>query len=138
MAAFAAWLQGLTLTTLTALFLGSQPEPKIGDLIEIFHPFYRHWAIYIGDGYVVHLAPPGKGIEGLPCAGAGRREMGELWVTGDPNYYPHRYRGTYYPCSLAGCCFLSAVKWQFDVGQWFSNSVPWNPRGSNTGAEVGF
>nr|4Q95_A Chain A, HRAS-like suppressor 3, Lecithin retinol acyltransferase [synthetic construct]4Q95_B Chain B, HRAS-like suppressor 3, Lecithin retinol acyltransferase [synthetic construct] len=33
------------------------PEPKPGDLIEIFRPFYRHWAIYVGDGYVVHLAP---------------------------------------------------------------------------------
>ena len=58
---------------LTALFLILQPEPKVGDLIEIFRPFYRHWAIYVGDGYVVHLAPPSKGAEGLRCAGAGRR-----------------------------------------------------------------
>ncbi|XP_054518352.1 phospholipase A and acyltransferase 3 isoform X1 [Pan paniscus] len=41
------------------------PEPKPGDLIEIFRPFYRHWAIYVGDGYVVHLAPPSE------VAGAG-------------------------------------------------------------------
>ncbi|XP_012521121.1 PREDICTED: HRAS-like suppressor 3 [Propithecus coquereli] len=41
------------------------PEPEIGDLIEIFRPFYRHWAIYVGDGYVVHLAPPSE------VAGAG-------------------------------------------------------------------
>ncbi|XP_027973834.1 phospholipase A and acyltransferase 3 isoform X1 [Zalophus californianus] len=41
------------------------PEPKVGDLIEIFRPFYRHWAIYVGDGYVVHLAPPSE------VAGAG-------------------------------------------------------------------
>ncbi|XP_006911244.1 HRAS-like suppressor 3 [Pteropus alecto] len=41
------------------------PEPKPGDLIEIFRPFYRHWAIYVGDGYVVHLAPPSE------IAGAG-------------------------------------------------------------------
>uniref|UniRef100_A0A2K5REA7 Phospholipase A and acyltransferase 3 n=1 Tax=Cebus imitator TaxID=2715852 RepID=A0A2K5REA7_CEBIM len=40
-------------------------EPKPGDLIEIFRPFYRHWAIYVGDGYVVHLAPPSE------VAGAG-------------------------------------------------------------------
>uniref|UniRef100_A0A2K5HN91 LRAT domain-containing protein n=1 Tax=Colobus angolensis palliatus TaxID=336983 RepID=A0A2K5HN91_COLAP len=50
---------------LTALFLVLQPEPKPGDLIEIFRPFYRHWAIYVGDGYVVHLAPPSE------VAGAG-------------------------------------------------------------------
>ncbi|XP_073739657.1 phospholipase A and acyltransferase 3-like isoform X2 [Callorhinus ursinus] len=43
----------------------SIPEPKVGDLIEIFRPFYRHWAIYVGDGYVVHLAPPSE------VAGAG-------------------------------------------------------------------
>lgn len=41
------------------------PEPKPGDLIEIFRPFYSHWAIYVGDGYVVHLAPPSE------IAGAG-------------------------------------------------------------------
>ncbi|XP_074083743.1 phospholipase A and acyltransferase 3-like [Macrotis lagotis] len=37
-----------------------QPEPKPGDLIEIFRPLYCHWAVYVGDGYVVHLAPPGE------------------------------------------------------------------------------
>uniref|UniRef100_A0A8C8YI23 Phospholipase A and acyltransferase 3 n=1 Tax=Prolemur simus TaxID=1328070 RepID=A0A8C8YI23_PROSS len=39
--------------------------PTGRDLIEIFRPFYRHWAIYVGDGYVVHLAPPSE------VAGAG-------------------------------------------------------------------
>lgn len=33
-----------------------KPEP--GDLIEIFRGSYQHWAVYIGDGFVVHLAPP--------------------------------------------------------------------------------
>ncbi|XP_031443046.1 phospholipase A and acyltransferase 3-like [Clupea harengus] len=33
-------------------------KPEIGDLIEIFRPCYQHWAVYIGDGYVIHLAPP--------------------------------------------------------------------------------
>lgn len=41
------------------------PEPKPGDLIEIFRPIYRHWAVYVGDGYVIHLAPPSE------IAGAG-------------------------------------------------------------------
>ncbi|XP_066107915.1 phospholipase A and acyltransferase 4-like isoform X2 [Saccopteryx bilineata] len=35
-------------------------EPERGDLIEIFRKGYSHWAIYMGDGYVVHLAPPGQ------------------------------------------------------------------------------
>uniref|UniRef100_A0A8C3XLB3 LRAT domain-containing protein n=1 Tax=Chelydra serpentina TaxID=8475 RepID=A0A8C3XLB3_CHESE len=33
-------------------------ELKPGDLIEIFRSCYQHWAIYVGDGKVVHLAPP--------------------------------------------------------------------------------
>uniref|UniRef100_A0A8D1IVL1 LRAT domain-containing protein n=1 Tax=Sus scrofa TaxID=9823 RepID=A0A8D1IVL1_PIG len=44
-------------------------EPKPGDLIEIFHTGYEHWAIYVGDGYVIHLAPldeyPGAGASSL-------------------------------------------------------------------------
>lgn len=35
-----------------------KPEP--GDLIEIFRGTYQHWAIYVGDGYVIHLAPPSE------------------------------------------------------------------------------
>ncbi|XP_012520799.1 PREDICTED: retinoic acid receptor responder protein 3 isoform X1 [Propithecus coquereli] len=38
----------------------SRQEPKPGDLIEIFRIGYQHWAIYVGDGYVVHLAPPSE------------------------------------------------------------------------------
>ncbi|XP_057584450.1 phospholipase A and acyltransferase 3-like [Hippopotamus amphibius kiboko] len=36
------------------------PEPQPGDLIEIFRPLYCHWAIYVGNGYVIHLAPPSE------------------------------------------------------------------------------
>ncbi|XP_015276039.1 PREDICTED: HRAS-like suppressor 3, partial [Gekko japonicus] len=32
-------------------------RPQPGDLIEIFRSCYQHWAIYVGDGKVVHLAP---------------------------------------------------------------------------------
>ncbi|XP_060110863.1 phospholipase A and acyltransferase 3-like [Heteronotia binoei] len=32
-------------------------EPKPGDLIEISRPGYKHWAIYVGAGYVIHLVP---------------------------------------------------------------------------------
>ncbi|NWV66588.1 HRSL1 enzyme, partial [Malurus elegans] len=31
----------------------SNPNP--GDLIEIKRPGYQHWALYVGDGYVIHV-----------------------------------------------------------------------------------
>ncbi|XP_030620618.1 phospholipase A and acyltransferase 3 [Chanos chanos] len=39
-----------------------KPEP--GDLIEIFRGSYQHWAIHVGDGYVVHLATPSEMASG--------------------------------------------------------------------------
>nr|XP_020014626.1 HRAS-like suppressor 2 isoform X3 [Castor canadensis] len=33
----------------------TQSRPKPGDLIEISRIGYAHWAIYVGNGYVVHL-----------------------------------------------------------------------------------
>lgn len=35
-------------------------NPQPGDLIEVFRPGYQHWALYLGDGYVVNVAPLGK------------------------------------------------------------------------------
>uniref|UniRef100_A0A8C8R7W9 LRAT domain-containing protein n=1 Tax=Pelusios castaneus TaxID=367368 RepID=A0A8C8R7W9_9SAUR len=40
-------------------------ELELGDLIEIFRFGYQHWAIYVGDGYIIHLAPPSE----MPEAG---------------------------------------------------------------------
>ncbi|XP_074862039.1 phospholipase A and acyltransferase 3-like [Carettochelys insculpta] len=39
-------------------YLLPQVELKPGDLIEIFRSCYQHWALYVGDGKVIHLAPP--------------------------------------------------------------------------------
>ncbi|XP_043853044.1 phospholipase A and acyltransferase 1 isoform X2 [Dromiciops gliroides] len=33
----------------------SNPQP--GDLIEVFRPGYQHWTLYLGDGYVINMAP---------------------------------------------------------------------------------
>uniref|UniRef100_U3JXT7 LRAT domain-containing protein n=1 Tax=Ficedula albicollis TaxID=59894 RepID=U3JXT7_FICAL len=40
--------------------------PIPGDLIEIKRPFYQHWAIYVGGGYVIHVTPIGAAPCG-PC-----------------------------------------------------------------------
>ncbi|XP_008832421.1 phospholipase A and acyltransferase 5 [Nannospalax galili] len=38
----------------------SKAKPRPGDLIEIFRIGYEHWAIYVEDDCVVHLAPPSE------------------------------------------------------------------------------
>ncbi|XP_055439684.1 phospholipase A and acyltransferase 3-like [Bubalus kerabau] len=57
-------------------FLVLQPEPQPGDLIEIFRGFYSHWAVYVGGGYVVHLAPlrkiSGTGWSSIMSSAAGK------------------------------------------------------------------
>lgn len=35
-------------------------DPQPGDLIEIFRPAYQHWALYLGDGYIINLTPVGE------------------------------------------------------------------------------
>ncbi|XP_023603411.1 retinoic acid receptor responder protein 3-like [Myotis lucifugus] len=46
-------------------------EPKPGDLIEIPRIGSSHWALYLGDGYVIHLAPPGENSEAGTPTGSG-------------------------------------------------------------------
>ncbi|XP_063046015.1 phospholipase A and acyltransferase 4-like [Engraulis encrasicolus] len=38
--------------------MADEENPKAGDLIEVFRLTYQHWAVYIGEGYVIHLASP--------------------------------------------------------------------------------
>ncbi|KAJ4921213.1 hypothetical protein JOQ06_019471 [Pogonophryne albipinna] len=37
--------------------LAACEQYNVGDLIEIFKGFYKHWAVYVGDGFIVHMAP---------------------------------------------------------------------------------
>uniref|UniRef100_A0A8C9D3W0 LRAT domain-containing protein n=1 Tax=Panthera leo TaxID=9689 RepID=A0A8C9D3W0_PANLE len=43
--------------------VGPLVPPRPGDLIEIFRIGYEHWAIYVEDDCVVHLAPPSEEFE---------------------------------------------------------------------------
>ncbi|KAL7834681.1 hypothetical protein SRHO_G00289280 [Serrasalmus rhombeus] len=40
----------------SSLWIYGKPQP--GDLIEIFRGTYQHWGLYIGEGDIIHLAPP--------------------------------------------------------------------------------
>ncbi|NWR88053.1 HRSL1 enzyme, partial [Furnarius figulus] len=39
--------------------------PRPGDLIEVDRKFYRHWALYLGDGYVINVTPVDEGAPSL-------------------------------------------------------------------------
>uniref|UniRef100_A0A8C2BUU9 LRAT domain-containing protein n=1 Tax=Cyprinus carpio TaxID=7962 RepID=A0A8C2BUU9_CYPCA len=43
-------------------------EPKPGDLIEIFRGGYQHWAIYVGDGNVIHLGTASENTDAGACS----------------------------------------------------------------------
>ncbi|XP_068880042.1 phospholipase A and acyltransferase 1-like [Aphelocoma coerulescens] len=40
-------------------------NPKPGDLIEIDRKVYQHWALYVGDGYVINVTPVDEGAPSL-------------------------------------------------------------------------
>ncbi|NWZ98078.1 HRSL1 enzyme, partial [Nesospiza acunhae] len=40
-------------------------DPQPGDLIEIDRPGYQHWALYVGDGYVINVTPVDEGAPSL-------------------------------------------------------------------------
>ncbi|XP_054999031.1 phospholipase A and acyltransferase 3-like [Sorex araneus] len=46
------------------------PEPHPGDLIEISCGVYKHWAVYVGDGYVVHVTDVDGGRSGVILSGS--------------------------------------------------------------------
>ncbi|XP_015425290.1 PREDICTED: uncharacterized protein LOC102770322 [Myotis davidii] len=46
-------------------------EPEPGDLIEISRIGSSHWALYVGNGHVIHLAPPGENSEAGAPTGLG-------------------------------------------------------------------
>ncbi|XP_064522330.1 phospholipase A and acyltransferase 1-like [Pseudopipra pipra] len=43
-------------------------QPKPGDLIKVKRSVYQHWALYLGDGYVVHLTSADEGIRCLSAS----------------------------------------------------------------------
>ncbi|RMC02103.1 hypothetical protein DUI87_21265 [Hirundo rustica rustica] len=40
-------------------------HPQPGDLIEVSRPVYQHWALYMGDGYVINVTPVDEGAPSL-------------------------------------------------------------------------
>ncbi|KAJ7410498.1 Phospholipid-metabolizing enzyme A-C1 [Willisornis vidua] len=83
------------------------PEP--GDLIEIKRPFYQHWALYLGDGYVIHVTPAD---EGAPSSSVGsssvpigkakvKKELLKEVVKGDYWHINNKYDRSHTPLPIA-------------------------------------
>ncbi|XP_061461976.1 phospholipase A and acyltransferase 3-like isoform X2 [Rhineura floridana] len=80
-------------------------EAKPGDLIEISRLGYQHWAIYVGSGYVIHLAPSADAcqpsISSLMCVMSGKGVVKKelLWsiVGGDVCRVNNKYDRKYKP-----------------------------------------
>ncbi|NXH14070.1 HRSL1 enzyme, partial [Bucco capensis] len=80
-------------------------DPEPGDLIEIFRPAYQHWALYLGDGYIINVTPAD---EGPPAAFASvgsvfsrkarvRMQLLKDVVGSDTYHVNNKYDGTYAP-----------------------------------------
>uniref|UniRef100_A0A803SLM0 LRAT domain-containing protein n=1 Tax=Anolis carolinensis TaxID=28377 RepID=A0A803SLM0_ANOCA len=59
---------------------GLRDEIKPGDLIEIFRSCYQHWAIYVGRGKVVHLAPESNGAASVLAVLSDRAYVKKDWL----------------------------------------------------------
>uniref|UniRef100_A0A1A8RZT5 LRAT domain-containing protein n=1 Tax=Nothobranchius rachovii TaxID=451742 RepID=A0A1A8RZT5_9TELE len=78
---------------------GKQPKP--GDLIEIFRVAYQHWAVYIGEGNVVHFnsSEGASGISTMPIKdqkGSVRKEKLKD-VVGNSKWKINNYLDKEYP-----------------------------------------
>lgn len=69
-------------------------DPQPGDLIEIFRPAYQHWALYLGDGYIINLTPVGQYMQ------SGLRKTNKWYLT------QHRLKLNYSMVTLYNSRFL--------------------------------
>ncbi|XP_042676738.1 phospholipase A and acyltransferase 1 isoform X2 [Centrocercus urophasianus] len=83
-------------------------DPQPGDLIEIFRPAYQHWALYLGDGYIINVTPVEEGPPatfGSAKSVFSRKAMVRMQllkeVVGNDTYrINNKYDGTYAPLPL--------------------------------------
>ncbi|NXV77882.1 HRSL1 enzyme, partial [Atlantisia rogersi] len=79
------------------------PEP--GDLIEIFRPAYQHWALYLGDGYIINVTPVDEGPPATLSSAKSvfsrkarvRMQLLKEVVGNDTYHINNKYDGTYPP-----------------------------------------
>uniref|UniRef100_A0A672K475 Retinoic acid receptor responder protein 3-like n=1 Tax=Sinocyclocheilus grahami TaxID=75366 RepID=A0A672K475_SINGR len=72
-------------------------EPERGDLIEISRKGYQHWAIYVGDGYVLHLVKICEFFVSFVCLATVKKEKLEDVANNDEYRINNRLDNQYEP-----------------------------------------
>ncbi|NWT46506.1 HRSL1 enzyme, partial [Rissa tridactyla] len=80
-------------------------DPQPGDLIEIFRPAYQHWALYLGDGYIINVTPVDEGPPATFSSAKSvfsrkarvRMQLLKDVVGNDTYHINNKYDGTYAP-----------------------------------------
>ncbi|XP_061588187.1 phospholipase A and acyltransferase 3-like [Cololabis saira] len=103
-----------------------QREVKPGDLIEIFRGSYKHWAVYVGGGNVVHLVTTGGGGSSSSIAGRGDDSVGvvlkekledvvkkDRWTVN--NLLDNKYRSRPANDIVKAACSLVDTNLQYDL-----------------------
>ncbi|KFQ50870.1 phospholipase A and acyltransferase 1 [Pelecanus crispus] len=87
-------------------FSATRPgDPQPGDLIEIFRPAYQHWALYLGDGYIINVTPVDEGPPATFASAKSvfsrkarvRMQLLKDVVGNDTYHINNKYDGTYTP-----------------------------------------
>ncbi|KGL91979.1 Phospholipid-metabolizing enzyme A-C1, partial [Charadrius vociferus] len=77
--------------------------PQPGDLIEIHRPTYQHWALYLGDGYIINVVPP-DGVSSAKSVFTGRawvrKQLLKEAVGNDRYCINNKYDAIYTPLPL--------------------------------------
>ncbi|KAK2530934.1 phospholipase A and acyltransferase 1 [Columba livia] len=84
-------------------------DPQPGDLIEIFRPAYQHWALYLGDGYIINVTPVDEGPPATFSSAKSvfsrkarvRMQLLKDAVGNDTYRINNKYDGTYAPLPVA-------------------------------------
>ncbi|NXH01713.1 PA216 protein, partial [Loxia leucoptera] len=105
--------------------------PKPGDLIEIQRGPYKQWALYVGDGYVIHVTPLDKNASPLSASSVTiltrkakvKKELLMKVAGTDPWHVNNKYDHHHIPLPV------EKIIWRAE--QWIGREVPYGLFGSN-------
>ncbi|NXS86110.1 HRSL1 enzyme, partial [Erpornis zantholeuca] len=106
-------------------------DPVPGDLIEIKRGIYQHWALYVGDGYVIHVTPVDENAPPLSASTVTlltkmakvKMELMEKVAGNDDWNVNNKYDRSHIPFPMM------EIVWR--AARWIDREVPYDLLGSN-------